>query len=117
MWLKWIPVFALGAILESTTQIFLKKGALAHNDTGGVAYYLKLFRNRWVIGGVSLYFVEMFIWIVVLTSVPLSIAFPLTGLQKVFIVLFSFFVLKEKITGTEWLGIGFTVAGMAIISV
>lgn len=117
MWLlKWMPLFVLGALLESTTHIFLKKGAVEHNEVSGIHYYLRLMRNKWVIAGILVYVLEMATWIVLLSHIPLSIAFPLTGFQKIFIVMFSFFYLKEKIKKVEWLGIGITVAGIVVIS-
>lgn len=106
----------MGALLESTTQIFLKKGALTHHETSGFRYYLKLLRNRWVISGILLYVIEMVIWIILLSHIPLSIAFPLTGFQKIFIVMFSFFILKEKVKNIEWVGIGITALGIVMIS-
>lgn len=117
MFLKWMPLFVLGAGLESTMQIFLKKGALEHSEHEGLAYYLKVMRNKWVLTGIGLYFIEMVIWIILLTVIPLSIAFPITGVQKIIIVLFSFFVLKEKLSRVEWCGIGITALGIGIISI
>ena len=113
--IKWAPFFLAGAALESFTQICLKKGAIAHGDADGISYYLKLLSNRWVIAGVLLYLVEMVIWIVLLTNIPLSIAFPITGVQKIFIILFSVAFLKETISRTEWIGFGITALGIAII--
>lgn len=106
----------MGAALESAMQIFLKKGALTHRESSGLDYYLKVLGNKWVISGIVLYFGEMVIWIIILSYIPLSIAFPITGIQKVFIVLFSFFVLKERLTKVEWCGIGVTSLGILVIS-
>ncbi len=113
---KWLPLFVTGAALESAMQIFLKKGALANKETGGLGYYYNVLRNKWVLSGIALYFGEMVIWIIILSYIPLSIAFPITGIQKVFIVLFSFFVLKERLTRVEWCGIGITAMGILVIS-
>lgn len=116
MWLlKWLPLFVVGASMESVTQLCLKKGALIHREIRGLSYYLNLLRTKWVIGGILAYFVEMVIWIVLLSHIPLSIAFPLTGIQKIFIIFFSLLVLKERVTRIEWLGIGITVLGIAVI--
>ncbi|OGL50926.1 MAG: hypothetical protein A3C43_01860 [Candidatus Schekmanbacteria bacterium RIFCSPHIGHO2_02_FULL_38_11] len=115
MIIKWIPLFITGAAMESVTQICLKKGAGIHSGTDGLAYYIKLLKNKWVIIGILSYLVEMVIWIVLLSYIPLSIAFPLTGIQKIFIILFSLFVLKEKISKTEWIGVAITSLGIAVI--
>lgn len=116
MWLaKWIPLFLLAAVLESVGQISFKKGAIAHGDIKGIRYYLKLLQTRWVLLGISAYAVEMVIWVFLLSYVPLSIAFPLSGFQQLIIILFSVFVLKEKINNLEWLGAGFITLGISII--
>jgi drug/metabolite transporter (DMT)-like permease len=114
--IKWIPLFIAGAAIESTTQLCLKKGAMTHKETSGVSYYLKLLRNKWVIFGILAFLVEMVIWVVLLSNIPLSVAFPLSGFQKIFIIMFSVFFLKEKVTQIEWWGIGITVMGIFIIA-
>lgn len=113
--LKWMPLFVAGATIESFTQVCLKKGASEHKDTDGIKYYLKILQNRWVIAGISAYLVEMVLWIVLLSYIPLSVAFPLSGIQKIIIILFSVFVLREKANVMEWFGIGITILGIAII--
>jgi drug/metabolite transporter (DMT)-like permease len=113
--IKWLPLFFLGAALESTTQISLKKGATIHRETGGLGYYLSLLKEKWVIIGLLSYGVEMVIWIFLLSAIPLSVAFPLTGIQQVFLILFSAFILKEKINRAEWLGVGLIAIGIGII--
>lgn len=113
--IKWIPLFMAGAAMESTTQLCLKKGAAAHCETSGFSYYLKIIKNKWVITGILAYLVEMIIWIVLLSYIPLSIAFPLTGIQKIFIIFFSVLVLKERVSKVEWLGVGITALGIAVI--
>lgn len=113
--IKWLPLFIAGAIMESTTQLCLKKGAIIHKETTGFTYYLKLIKNKWVIIGILAYIIEMIIWIILLSYIPLSIAFPLTGLQKIIIVFFSVLVLKEKVNRLEWLGVGIIVIGIVLI--
>ncbi len=116
MWLiKWIPVFMLAAVLESVGQISFKKGALIHGNVKGIKYYLLLLKDKWVITGIVTYTIEMIIWIFLLSYIPLSIAFPLSGLQQLIIILFSVFFLKEKINNMEWLGAGFIALGISII--
>lgn len=116
MWLiKWLPLFIAAAILESIGQIAFKKGAVKHSQVKGIKYYRKLLTNQWVIIGLFSYAVEMVIWVFLLSYIPLSIAFPLSGLQQLIIILFSVIVLKEKIGNIEWLGVGFIAMGITII--
>ena len=113
--IKWIPVFLLGALSESTMQIFLKKGANQNSHVYGIKYYLRLAINKWILLGITVNIVDMVTWLVILTNIPLSIAFPMTGLQKIMIIFFTAFFLKEHISKVEWLGISFIITGLSII--
>jgi undecaprenyl phosphate-alpha-L-ara4N flippase subunit ArnE len=113
--LKWIPLFLLDAASESTMQIFLKKGAEENRTVYGIKYYLSLLINKWVILGILVYVIDMVIWLVLLANIPLSVAFPLTGTQKIFIIFFSAFILKETVSFIEWVGIGFIIVGLTTI--
>jgi len=112
-----MPLFIIGATLESLTQISLKKGATIHSKRRGLVYYLNLIKEKWVIIGLLSYGIEMIIWILLLSYIPLSIAFPLTGVQQVLLILFSAFVLKEKINNFEWFGLGLISLGIVAIMV
>lgn len=116
MWLlKWMPFFLLAAVLEATGQISFKKGAVSNRTVSGFRYYVRLLKNGWVLLGLGSYCIEMVIWLFLLSNIPLSIAFPLSGLQQLVIILFSVFILKEKIHNLEWLGAGFIALGISII--
>ncbi len=112
---KWIPLFLAGAALETATQVFLKKGADIHSGTEGVRYYIELLKNRWVVSGILLYLAEMTIWIILLANIPLSIAFPFTGIQKIFMIAVAVIIFRENVTGAEWLGIATISAGILLI--
>lgn len=114
--IKWLPLFILGAALESVTQISLKKGAIIHGDIRGFGYYLKLLREKWVIIGILSYVVEMAVWVILLSAIPLAIAFPLTGIQQVILILISAFIFKETISKSECLGMVLILIGIGIIA-
>ena len=113
--IKWLPLFFLSAALESTGQISLKKGATIHRGTMGPRYYLSLLKEKWVLIGILSYGIQMVIWILLLSAIPLSTAFPLTGIQQVFLILISAFVLKDKVNRAEWLGVGLIAIVIGII--
>ncbi len=116
MILQWLPLFILGALAESTFQIFFKKGAMDNGDLPGIQYFLKLLTNRWIISGLLVSILEMVIWVTLLSNIPLSIAFPITGMQKIFLIFFTAFVLKEKVYKAEWIGIGLVTLGIVVIA-
>ena len=116
MWVDWIPLFVIAAILESIGQISFKKAAMAHREVLGASYYLKLAGNRWALGGILSYGIEMVLWIYLLARIPLSIAFPLAGLQQVVILLASYLFMNERINLAEWLGAGLIALGLSVIA-
>lgn len=60
--------------------------------------------------GFSLYVIGTFIWLVVLSKLPLSIAFPLFSMSYFMVVFLSSTVLREKV---DW---RFAAAGLLLIS-
>ena len=116
MWVNWIPFFLLAALLESIGQISFKKAALTYREVQGVHYYLKLAGNKWALGGILSYNIEMVLWIFLLSRIPLSIAFPLAGLQQLVILAASYFFMNERINHAEWLGAGLIALGLSVIA-
>jgi undecaprenyl phosphate-alpha-L-ara4N flippase subunit ArnE len=116
MFIKWIPFFILEAIFEGGYQICFKKGTSDYTDVSGIKYYLKLLSNKWIIIGLISALIEMIVWIFIVEKLPLSIAFPLTGMQSLTIICTAIFILKEKISKVEWIGIIFIIAGICIIA-
>jgi len=116
MILKWIPFFILVALAESAYQIFFKKGATEFNEISGIRFYLKLLKNRWIIAGLLVSLIEMILWVTLLSKIPLSLAFPVTGMQKIFLIFFTAFVLKEKVYKAEWIGIVLIALGIITIA-
>jgi multidrug transporter EmrE-like cation transporter len=76
---------------------------------------LKVVLNKYVILGLGLYGLGAAVWIVVLSRVPLSFAYPMLGLSYVAVVLVSALVLREHVTLVRWLGVFLIVAGVALV--
>ena len=94
-------------------QLLLKVGAntpvLAFGDLAGI-----LLKPTTVIA-LALYVGATLLWITVLSRAALSYAYPLLGLNYVFVVLMSAWILHEPVSLHRWIGvfviaIGFLVA-------
>jgi drug/metabolite transporter (DMT)-like permease len=116
VWVNWVPLFLIAAVLEGIEQISFKKAAMAHREVRGLQYYLKLARNKWVLIGILSACIEMVLWVFLLSRVPLSIAFPLAGLQQLAILLASYLFMNERINRAEWLGAGLISLGLLAIA-
>lgn len=65
--------------------------------------------------GLFLFGISSLFWLVVLSRVPLSVAYPFVGISYVFVVGFARFVLHENVPASRWLGVAVVALGIAII--
>jgi multidrug transporter EmrE-like cation transporter len=67
----------------------------------------------WV--GLFLFGVSALFWLVVLSRVPLSVAYPIVGISYILIVLFAKVFLSEEVPTLRWAGVFVVAMGIAII--
>ncbi len=65
--------------------------------------------------GLLLFGVSALFWLVVLSRVPLSVAYPFVGLSYIAVVLFARLLLHEHVPALRWLGVVVVAAGIAIV--
>jgi multidrug transporter EmrE-like cation transporter len=65
--------------------------------------------------GLFLFGISAIFWLVVLSRVSLSIAYPFAGLSYVGIVLLDRYVLHEPVPPLRWIGVAAIAAGIALV--
>ena len=65
--------------------------------------------------GLVLFGISALFWLVVLSRVPLSVAYPSVGMSYVFVVLFSRLWLHEQVPPLRWVGACIIVVGIVIV--
>lgn len=65
--------------------------------------------------GLFLFGISSIFWMIVLSRVPLSVAYPFVGISYVVIVLMSRFLLDESVPALRWVGVVVVAAGITII--
>ena len=65
--------------------------------------------------GLTLFGISSVFWLVVLSRMDLSVAYPFVGLSYVVVVLFSRLFLHEQVSAVRWLGVVVVAVGIAII--
>lgn len=68
----------------------------------------------WAIFGIVLYAISAVFWLIVLSRVPLSVAYPIVAAGYVIVVLYSRFVFNEQVKWIAWVGLVLIVIGVAI---
>lgn len=65
--------------------------------------------------GLTLFGISAVFWLVVLSRVPLSVAYPVVGISYVVVVAISRFFLHEQVPALRWVGAAIVATGIAII--
>ena len=107
----------IGALLDTTGEILLKKGASAVSPAGGWVAHLGItpLLSGWTWLGIISYVLSLVSWLHVLRFVPLSIAFPLINVVHVFVPLGASVFLHEHVSAKRWLGISLIILGVFAI--
>ena len=68
------------------------------------------------IAGVSFYVVSLVVWILGLSRVPVSIAYPMLSLGYIVNAIAAHYLFGEAVTAQRWLGIGFIIVGVWLVA-
>ena len=110
-----------GVMLNATAQLFLKAGT---NATGVVTltaddWFVTLARLATVppiVAGIACYAVSVVVWILGLSRVPVSVAYPMLSLGYVVNAIAAQALFGEAVTLQRWIGIGFIVLGVWLVA-
>lgn len=105
----------INVCLLVTGQMLWKVGASSINEWGA-ATILYLLRSPFFIGGGLLYVIATFIWLYIISKMPFSVAYPLQSLSYVLGVIAAYFIFKEQVEVTQWVGVFVIVVGVYLIA-
>jgi drug/metabolite transporter (DMT)-like permease len=77
---------------------------------------VRIFTTPIILAGIAMYIVGTLIWLVVLSRMDLSFAYPLVATTYVFTPLLANLILREPIPSLRWLGIVVILAGVFIVA-
>jgi len=110
-----------GVLLNAGAQLMLKAGT---NALGVIT----LTRDNWwdmlwkmgtqghFVAGVACYMVSLLVWIMGLSRVPVSVAYPMLSLGYVINAVAANYLFGEAVTVARWLGIGFIILGVWLVA-
>jgi multidrug transporter EmrE-like cation transporter len=68
-----------------------------------------------ILVGLAIFGISAVVWLIVLSRVPLSTAYPFAGITYVTTALVGRFMLGENVPGIRWLGILLIVSGILLV--
>jgi len=95
-------------------QLLFKLGAPAWQGDSVVSWVTSFLKNPFLVTAIFLYAFTILIWIYVLRTLPLSLAYPLTALSYVIVPVLSFVLLHEKISWQTVVGCAVIIVGVVI---
>ena len=110
-----------GVLLNAGAQLLLKAGT-------NVLGVITLTRETWLdtfatmatqgyfVLGAACYAVSIVVWILGLSRVPVSVAYPLLSVGYIINAVAAHYLFGESVTLTRWLGIGFIVVGVWLVA-
>ena len=110
-----------GVLLNAVAQLLLKAGT-------NVLGIITLTRDNWTgefarmavephfIAGAACYAISLVVWILGLSRVPVSIAYPMLSVGYVINAIAAYYLFGEAVTLTRWTGIAFIVLGVWLVA-
>lgn len=109
-----------GVLLNAGAQLLLKAGTNALGVIGLAGDWSgqlgRVALEPHIVAGLGCYVVSVAVWIVGLSRVPVSIAYPLLSLGYVVNAVAAHYLLGEDVTVSRWLGIGLIILGVWLVA-
>lgn len=111
----------VGVLLNAIAQLFLKAGTnvlgtLQVEPEGLIATVLKIAFQPYIVSGLFCYVISVAIWIVALSKVPVSVAYPMLSIGYVVNAFAAWYLFGELLSTQKLLGIGVIVIGVYLVS-
>ena len=110
-----------GVLLNAVAQLLLKAGtrAVGHFEFSLANVWpvgWALATNPYIFGGLSCYVVSVVIWILALSRVEVSLAYPMLSLGYVVNAFFGWWLFGEAVGAMRLGGIGFIIVGVYLVA-
>jgi multidrug transporter EmrE-like cation transporter len=110
-----------GVMLNAAAQILMKAGTnvIGHFEFSAANVLpigWKLATEWHIITALFCYGISVVVWILALSRVPVSIAFPMLSMAYVVNALAAWYLLGEPFSSTKLVGMGVIIVGVVIIS-
>ena len=116
-----ISLVLAGVLLNAAAQLLLKAGT---NQIGVFAFTpenvlpvgLRLAGEPFVLGGLACYVVSVLIWIMALSRVEVSIAYPMLSIGYVVNAAAAWYLFGEAVTAQRMVGIATIIVGVFLVA-
>lgn len=110
-----------GVLLNAAAQLLLKAGTNAVGPfefaaANAVPVGMKLALEPHILGGIACYVVSVVVWILALSRVEVSIAYPMLSIGYVVNAAAAYYLFGEAVSPMRLVGIGVIILGVFIVA-
>lgn len=110
-----------GVLLNAVAQLLLKAstnsiGHFAFHADNLVPVAFKFAGNPYFLGGMTCYVVSLVVWLMGLSRVDVSIAYPMLSIGYVINAVAAWYLLGEQVSVMRLAGIGIIILGVSIVA-
>ncbi|MCC7221101.1 MAG: EamA family transporter [Candidatus Contendobacter sp.] len=110
-----------GVLLNAVAQLLLKAGTntlgvITPSFTNVLPLVGAIATNPHFLGGFACYGISVLVWILALSRVPVSIAYPMLSIGYVVNAIAAWYLFGEMLSSGRWLGIGFILIGVYLLA-
>lgn len=116
-----LPLILFSVLLNSAAQLLLKGGmeTIGRFDfslSNLLPISIKIAMNPGIVGGLFIYVVSVIIWLMVLSRVDVSFAYPMTSIGYIVTAIAGYFLFHENLSLTRIIGIIVIIAGVYLVT-
>ena len=110
-----------GVLLNAGAQLLLKAGtnavgAFEYSGANILPVGMKLATEPHIVGGLGCYVISVVVWILALSRVEVSIAYPLLSVGYVVNAIAAYYLFGEAVTPLRLTGIGVIIVGVYMVA-
>jgi len=110
-----------GVLLNAAAQLLLKAGtnrigAFDFSVANIVPVGMKVAASPFVLGGLACYAISVVVWILALSRVPVSVAYPMLSIGYIVNAAAAWFLFGESLAAQKLVGIGFIIVGVWLVA-
>jgi multidrug transporter EmrE-like cation transporter len=118
---RYLPLIFTGVLLNAAAQLALKQGMrqIGHFDFSPATLFAMSWRvgtNGYVIFGLGCYVVSVVVWLLALSRVEVSFAYPLLSVGYIVTAVAAWYFFGEALTPIRIAGIAVIIVGVIMIS-
>jgi drug/metabolite transporter (DMT)-like permease len=118
---RYLPLILLGVFLNAFAQISLKQGMrtighFAFSVENILPIGTRVFLNPFVVAGLFCYVISVVVWLMALSRVDVSYAYPLLSVGYIVAAFAGQIFLQEALTPVRWVGILVICLGVFLIT-